>query len=315
MLSQVAAFEALEQPLVVVGKQGAVQSVNGAWRRMRRELGHPTDVLIGRPFAEVCLQDAATGEEVDEGADERRKEDTAELYAGLIAVLSNRLRRCVLELTYPGRCFTVTVTALSDSADKVAGAVISFLEVTEQRRYERLIEDQANRDPLTGPFNRRFSFQEAERALARSRVRREGAGSAVLYLDLDRFKRVNDRYGHASGDALLHEVSLRLEALTRKGDLLTRLSGDEFAVLLRHVSREEGQKALARYKTNLSAPFGVKGGRVYLTGSFGLAHYPEDGENVTALLAHAAMYRAKRAESRADRRGIDASRQVEGEPR
>ncbi len=134
---------------------------------------------------------------------------------------------------------------------------------------------------------------EAQKTLALAR--QSGAEFALLYLDLDRFKAVNDRFGHSSGDALLREVSERLKVCTRESDLVARLGGDEFAVLLQHVSRQEGQKALARYRTDLAVPFGVKGGKLYLGGSFGAAYYPDDGDDVAALLERAdgAMYHAK----------------------
>ena len=139
------AADALEQPLVVLDKQGTLRATNPAWRRFRRELGQPADVFIGRSFAEMCLQDAAA----NEGAN---REDAATLYAGLVAVLSNRLARCSLELAYPGRWFSVTITPLPDAA----GAVVAYFEITQHKDYAARVEHLANHDPLTGLFNRRF---------------------------------------------------------------------------------------------------------------------------------------------------------------
>ena len=178
-----AALDALEQPLIVVDAQGAVQTANRAWRRFRRELGQPADAFIGRSFAEMCLQDAAA----NEGAN---REDAATLYAGLVGVLSNRLARCSLELAYPGRWFSVTITPLPDAA----GAVIAYFEITQHKDHAARVEHLANHDPLTGLFNRRFFSLEAEKTLALAR--REEGGFALLYLDLDRFKGVNDGFGH-----------------------------------------------------------------------------------------------------------------------
>ena len=276
-----AALEALEQHIVVLDGNGTVRVTNAAWRRFRCEAGLSVDRCVGKHYTEVCLQ----------GAIDRA--DAAALSAGLEDVLANTLGRARVEFPYGSphtRCwFSVTVTPLSDAA----GAVVSYQEVTERKHYERLIEDQANRDPLTGLFNRRFFMLEAQKTLALAR--QSGGEFALLYLDLDHFKEVNDRFGHSSGDALLRKVSERLKVCTREGDLVARLGGDEFAVLLQHVSRQEGQKALARYRADLAIPFGVKGGKLYLGGSFGAAYYPDDGDDVAALLEQAdgAMYHAK----------------------
>ncbi len=282
-----AALDALEQPLVVVDKQGTLRATNWAWRRFRRALGHPADALVGRSFAEMCLQDAAA----NDGAN---REDASSLYAGLVAVLSNRLARCSLELTYAGRTFAVTLTPLPDAA----GAVIAYFEITERKNYEARIERLANHDPLTGLFNRRFFTLEAEKILALAQ--REEGGFALLFLDLDRFKRVNDGFGHVFGDALLGEVAKRLSACTRASDLLARLSGDEFVVLLQHVSPRDMQKAVTRYQACFARPFVVRGEEVGLAGSFGAAHYPGDGSTLADLLDQAdrRMYRAKRADGR-----------------
>ena len=279
-----AALDALEQPLVVVDKQGTLRATNLAWRRFRRELGHPTDALIGRSFAETCLQDV----DANKGAN---REDASSLYAGLVAILSNRLARCSLELTYSGRTFAVTLTPLPNAA----GAVIAYFEITERKNYEARIEHLANHDPLTGLFNRRFFTLEAEKTLALAR--REEGGFALLYLDLDRFKGVNDGFGHLFGDALLCEVAKRLKACTRESDLLARLSGDEFVVLLQHVSPHDMQRAVTRYQACFARSFSVQGEEVRLAGSFGVAHYPGDGTTLVDLLGQAdrRMYRVKKA--------------------
>ncbi len=286
-----AALDALEQPLVVVDKQGTIRATNSAWRRFRRALGHPADALVGRSFAETCLQDATAGKGANEGAN---REDAASLYAGLMAVLSNRLARCSLELTYAGRTFAVTLTPLPDTA----GAVIAYFEITERKNYEARIERLANHDPLTGLFNRRFFTLEAEKTLALAR--REGGDFALLFLDLNYFKKVNDGFGHVFGDALLGEVAKRLSACTRASDLLARLSGDEFVVLLQHVSPRDVQRAVTRYQACFAQPFLVQGEEVGLGGSFGVAHYPGDGSTLVDLLGQAdrRMYRVKRAGGR-----------------
>ena len=121
----------------------------------------------------------------------------------------------------------------------------------------------------------------------------------MLYLDADGFKAVNDRYGHAAGDRLLVEMSARLQAAVRSGDIVARLGGDEFAVLLQPLdSAEDGQRVAREITRLMQTPFDLgEHGRVDCGLSIGLALWPQDGNTVTALLeaADRAMYRAKQS--------------------
>jgi len=152
----------------------------------------------------------------------------------------------------------------------------------------------ATHDSLTGLPNRALLQQRAEHAIAVSR--RSGRLLALLFIDLDRFKTVNDSLGHAAGDELLREVANRLSGCLREVDMIARHGGDEFVVLLEDIERqEEVEQVVARMREVLAEPLAIEGHEVNVTSSIGVALYPRDGEAAPALLRKAdlAMYRAK----------------------
>lgn len=168
-------------------------------------------------------------------------------------------------------------------------------EVTELRRAERELEFRASHDPLTGLSNRHRLQCELQYAIAHAEQTQDGL--AVLYLDLDGFKEVNDRGGHDAGDRLLREVAQRLQQGLRKGDLVARVGGDEFVALLPGCRDAEAARAIADgLRSRLSPPFTLPDGLFQLDASVGIACFPTDGNDSDGLLAQAdrAMYAAKR---------------------
>ncbi|CAN5476721.1 hypothetical protein BH11PSE11_BH11PSE11_21340 [soil metagenome] len=158
----------------------------------------------------------------------------------------------------------------------------------------RVQEERALHDPLTGLPNRRLLADRIETAM--QTARRHHQMVAILYLDLDGFKRINDEYGHACGDVLLKEIATRLLQVTRQGDTVARIGGDEFIMILPEIGRFDDVVRPASTVLNaLGAPVNLGGNIVNITGSVGIAFYPNDAEEPEALLARAdeALYCAK----------------------
>ncbi|WP_305042779.1 EAL domain-containing protein [Geoalkalibacter sp.] len=164
----------------------------------------------------------------------------------------------------------------------------------ERQRADREIQHLAYYDVLTGLPNRSLLIDRLERAL--SRARRNGHETAVMFLDLDRFKSINDTLGHACGDKLLQITGERLVASVRHTDTVARLGGDEFVVVLAELDREEGAAGVAqKILQALAGPVQLDDQEVFITTSIGIAVFPEDGTEPGILLRHAdiAMYQAK----------------------
>jgi len=173
--------------------------------------------------------------------------------------------------------------------------VIIVRDVSVERDLLQHLEALIITDPLTGLLNRRGFYQAMESALAR--VQRSGDRLAVLYIDLDGFKRINDSLGHDAGDELLRRVAQQLKAGLRSYDSLARLGGDEFTVLLDGFDHSRDAARVAdKLMTLISTRQQIKGETLNLSASVGIASYPECGEDVESLLraADMAMYEAKR---------------------
>jgi diguanylate cyclase (GGDEF)-like protein len=170
----------------------------------------------------------------------------------------------------------------------------TLLDVTERTKAEQEIHQLANYDTLTGLPNRNLLHDRLQQAVVQA-ARVQGS-VGVLFLDLDRFKGVNDSLGHKAGDQLLRTLAERLRVCVRESDTLARIGGDEFVVILNVVTDEDGISAAAsKILAIVSEPFVIDGQELYLTTSIGVAVYPTDGDDVQSLLKHAdlAMYQAK----------------------
>jgi diguanylate cyclase (GGDEF)-like protein/PAS domain S-box-containing protein len=170
------------------------------------------------------------------------------------------------------------------------------LDVTERKETEQRIREAGQHDPLTGLPNRALLSEYAERFLANAQ--RGQSELAVLFIDLDRFKEINDTYGHDAGDAVLRSVAGRLQASVRKGDVVGRLGGDEFLVILPEVNNELSATSVAEHVlAELNAPYPIADRQFTLSPSIGVALFPHDGDSPDILIRHAdqAMYWAKEA--------------------
>lgn len=176
----------------------------------------------------------------------------------------------------------------------VDGILLCIRDITPRKRFEDEIQHLAYYDALTGLANRRLFFEQGRRAL--SMARRRDAPACVLYIDLDDFKQVNDVLGHATGDELLKRAADGLRGSLRETDVMARISGDEFAVVLTEIRDPDAAGHVAtRVLDSLPISMVSNGKEVPVTASIGLAFFPDDGTDLEALLkaADLAMYRAK----------------------
>ncbi|HLZ28266.1 MAG TPA: EAL domain-containing protein [Chloroflexota bacterium] len=175
--------------------------------------------------------------------------------------------------------------------------VVSVRDITERKQAEAALEHQAVHDALTGLPNRLLLHDRLSQAIVSAR--RDETPLALLVLDLDSFKEVNDTLGHHYGDLLLREVGVRLQRVLREVDTAARLGGDEFALLLPRANAADAELAARRVLEALQDPFVIDGHPVAVGGSIGIALYPEHGSDPGALLRRAdvAMYVAKRNQS------------------
>jgi diguanylate cyclase (GGDEF)-like protein len=191
----------------------------------------------------------------------------------------------------------MTLGTVRDVAGEITYYIALFSDVTETQRQREEIQRLAYYDPLTRLPNRRLLSDRVEQALAVAA--RHATCVAVCYLDLDRFKPINDAFGHECGDALLRDVAHRLQGAVRTHDTVARLGGDEFVLLLTDLKNEaESEPVLDRVLRSLGERFTLGNGHaVEISASIGIAFFPGDGGDADALLRYAdhAMYEAKRA--------------------
>jgi diguanylate cyclase (GGDEF)-like protein/PAS domain S-box-containing protein len=183
---------------------------------------------------------------------------------------------------------------IHDRHGRVTGAVMVFHDVSNTRALSINLAHQAQHDSLTDLPNRLLLDDRLSHAMVVAR--RHGVKLAVLYLDLDRFKNVNDSVGHDIGDRLLQIVARRLQGCVRGSDTVSRLGGDEFVVLLSEVvTGQDAAISAEKILRALSGPVDIDGHHLHVSASIGIAIYPEDGEDAVSLLKHAdfAMYHAK----------------------
>ena len=179
-------------------------------------------------------------------------------------------------------------------AEGEGGYVATFSDITRRKEAEDLMRHKAHHDPLTDLPNRALFYDRLQNALLNGK--RYQRTFALLYVDLDYFKEVNDHLGHAAGDALLVETSRRLSACLREADTVARLGGDEFAMILTEVSNIGDAEEIAQRALHaLSAPFALSEGTANISCSIGIALFPDHGEETEILQRHAdkALYAAK----------------------
>jgi len=189
------------------------------------------------------------------------------------------------------------VVTLCDGDGQVAYWYSVVRDVTERTRLQQRLVFQALHDALTGLPNRLLLADRLQQAILASQ--RGGGPVALFFMDLDGFKNVNDTYGHLAGDELLHELGQRLRTVVRESDTVSRIGGDEFALLLPGCGIEPARRAGEKILRTFARPFQVEGREVPIQASLGVAVCPEHGEDTGLLMrrADSAMYQAKAAKS------------------
>lgn len=248
----------------------------------------------GEPFRTACLGNPVVVPDIT-------AEPALRPYAGLLLNLNVRACWCVPIFSGEGKVLGIFViyyreqrepdpveVELLEMASRLAAVAIEQRQLNDQLAY------QARHDALTGLPNRFQIEERLQQALAQAR--RHDWLVAVLFIDLDRFKQINDTLGHSVGDALLRQVSRRLESCLRKSDSLARMGGDEFTLVLSELKDPQDALRVAQKLLDaLRAPFKVEAYELFVTASIGISVYPRDGKDAATLQRNAdnAMYRAK----------------------
>lgn len=276
-------FDAAGEGIAFV-RFGRIENANGALAQM---LGVSRPWLNGRPVAEI-LADAEDWNKILE----------ITRAAALRGESANRevMLRAV-EASAGGRSVWSQLTASRvGNGDDSEAMTLVLTDITPLKQREELAWHQANHDELTGLPNRRLLVENARRLL--SVAMRRDRLAALMVLDLDGFKDVNDAFGHAYGDAMLRRVSMRMSIALREYDLIARTGGDEFVIVLPEIDNLDAARAVAdKLITAASEELEIGGEPVRMGASVGIAVFPTDGQDFDALLrrADAAMYASKQA--------------------
>lgn len=193
-------------------------------------------------------------------------------------------------------CEWLSITRINDAAGNPTSYIGMFVDITSRKEAEARVLWQANYDMLTELPNRRLLNDRLNQAIMRAM--RHGRPGAVLLIDLDHFKEINDSLGHTAGDALLVETARRLQAAVRESDTVARLGGDEFVVLLDEIGTAEDARLVAeKINATLARAYRIEGHDYFISGSIGISVFPNDGRAGDDLIKHAdaAMYAAKDA--------------------
>ena len=274
--------------------QGMITYVNDS---VGRTLGYSPGELVGRDYlvlvppgetdkARHHINERRTGERATRNHELqlKRKED-------LLSGLGERSSQDVV---------TVELSALgmyrnfNGAGKEFLGTYGVARDISDRKQAEATIAFQAYHDLLTGLPNRALFKDRLGQAIVQAR--RHGQTIATLFLDMDRFKVVNDTLGHLVGDSLLQAVAQRLRSCLREGDTLSRIGGDEFMLLLPHIHNRDNAAFIAeKILSSLKQPFHVENHEIFVGVSIGIAVFPDDGDTIEALVKHAdiAMYHAK----------------------
>ena len=271
-------FENAHEAIIVMDAEYRVQTVNRAFTEIT---GFSAADIIGSTLASLPWGEAGAG-----------------FYESIWSQLDghDRWQGELPALRKNGEHYTawVALSTIRDPHGEASSYMAMLSDISERKRVEAQVRHQAEHDVLTGLPNRALFLDRMHHALATWRRQRDSF--AVLFLDLDRFKAINDNNGHQTGDAVLREVAARLRGCVRRVDTISRLGGDEFVVLLADIGGGDQAAHVANAVMQaVSRPIDVSGQALSLSASIGVAICPTDGVDVDTLMHHAdvAMYHAK----------------------
>ncbi len=251
-------------------------------QRLAQMTGYKHHEIIGMPFKRIFTSDSPNEEQ-----------RLSQIFSGE-AQKDMRFETRVVRSDGHQRAITCSLLPLKQN-DRVIGVVGTASDVTERQAAEQRIEHLAYHDPLTNLPNRRLLNDRL--TMAMSHASRDGRMVAVLFLDLDRFKSINDSLGHRTGDALLQELGARLQGCVRAGDTVARMGGDEFVLLLPAIDLVDQAVTVARKVLDaIRKPFTVEGREFVVTGCVGVSLYPNHAHDAETLIKQAdiALFESKR---------------------
>ncbi|QEL57768.1 EAL domain-containing protein [Chromobacterium paludis] len=271
-------FESTMEGIIITAPNGVIQSVNPAFARIT---GYSREEALGKTPAML-----------------KSGRQPPEFYAHMWQMLQRDgcWQGEVVNRRKGGLLYTehLSITAIRDADGECLHYVAVFSDITQRKQAEERLHFLANHDALTSLPNRTLFMERLQAAVDRAEA--GGHGLALLFIDLDRFKLVNDTLGHYAGDQLLIHIARQLQAQLQPGETAARLSGDEFTMLLEGALGES--QVAARAQTILdaiTALSGAEGQQMFISASIGISMFPDDGRDADTLLVHAdtAMYRAK----------------------
>lgn len=270
-------FETTAEAILITGTDQRIQSVNPAFTSLT---GYAADEVVGKTIEQVV----------------HARRHSNGFYTRLARTTDGHWQGEITVRRKDASVFTAFehVNAVRDATGALIHYVVAFSDITAIRRAEAQLDYLAHHDPLTGLPNRTLFNDRLELEL--ERARRGGAGCALLFIDLDGFKTINDTLGHMAGDQLLQALAGRIRGALRRSDTAARLGGDEFVVIMPEMLHPEDAVRLARKLLDvLCTPVEVAGETVAVTASIGISLFPEDGADRHALVkaADTAMYEAK----------------------
>jgi diguanylate cyclase (GGDEF)-like protein/PAS domain S-box-containing protein len=273
-----AAINAADDLIAILDRDGRIIFANDAFSR---QTGRDVEEILGQDLSALCPHPQGICSEWD-------------IWTAIEAGTAWKGEMLCAAKDASGYTADITVTPLADEKGYSEHLIVIARNITDRKIYEGQLDYQAHHDALTDLPNRLLFSQELASAVSHHGGKR--GQFAVLFIDLDKFKQVNDTLGHRAGDVLLVETAARLRSCLKEDDVLARMGGDEFTVLLRNLNRPEVAGLVSqRILERVSVPYDIESNMLVIGASIGISIYPDSSADADGLLraADAAMYRAK----------------------